>query len=267
MVVAAVGHWEASCVAATARDGNVVGNLGGSAADAGGERSRAKLRSRCSRRPVGAVRRSGSSCARALMEPPARPPTHRVRPPAPVPLTSRDDPRPERFHAGPRVNRWEFAHGLTRTEGHGQNLSPDSACVTSVGQRPRLRTRPFERWCGSGRRGAPADLSSSRPRCLTAGGSGSNMRAKQPQPLETRDRPSQAPCGRWSSGWTTERTQFPDQRRPQVHGCGRRGGPRSATAKPGLLGVAAQGPGGRFDRRWAAPAELRVSTRDRGAAA
>jgi len=89
MVVAAAGHWIASGVAATVRDGTVVGDPHGSTADAGGERSRAKLRSRCSRRPVGAVRRSGSSCARALMEPPARPPTHRVRPPAPVPLTSR----------------------------------------------------------------------------------------------------------------------------------------------------------------------------------
>lgn len=28
-----------------------------------------------------------------------------------LPWTSRDDPRPKRFHPAPPVNRWEFAHG------------------------------------------------------------------------------------------------------------------------------------------------------------
>jgi hypothetical protein len=66
MVVAAAGHWMASGVAATVRDGTVVGDPRGSTADAGGERSRKKRGTRCVLPPGAQASRATSATERVL---------------------------------------------------------------------------------------------------------------------------------------------------------------------------------------------------------
>ena len=53
-------------------------------------------------------------------------------PVAGLPLTSRDDPRPERLHAAPRVNSSEFAHdALIWSVAAGIDHHPVTACGTT----------------------------------------------------------------------------------------------------------------------------------------
>ncbi len=69
-----------------------------------------------------------------------------------LPLTSRDDPRPERLHAAPPVNRWDFAHGSSVRRDRIDRRSRrawDRRCrlVIARGRASRAAARNNAEWC------------------------------------------------------------------------------------------------------------------------